>query len=147
MVETAVLSAGSGSFVVDDARATSDVASIVDPVGTRNVIVTVTAAPAPTPTLPTGHDTVRSEPGGAHVPAEADAETKSTPAGTSSVMTTSAAVFGPSLVTVIVDVAVAPELTGSGVVDLVTCRSAFAIAGVLVSLPTYWNGWFNVAAR
>ena len=59
-----------------------------------------------------------------------------TPASRSSLTTSACAGFGPELETVIVDVTTAPTAAGSGVVRFVRCRSANAVTGVRVSLPT-----------
>ena len=72
-----------------------------------------------------------------HEPTDAVALVAVTPSERVSVTTTLTAVFGPALVTAIVDVMSAPAIAGSGVVVFVFDRSAFSATGVAVSLPTY----------
>ena len=101
--------------------------------------MTVIVADAPLARLPRLQ--VTTCPGGARrSPTDGTTLVAVTPSDSVSVTTTLTAVFGPALVTVMVDVTSAPATAGSGVVDLVTARLAFSATGVAVSLPTYVNG-------
>src|SRR5262249_42543672 len=123
-------SEGSGSIVLELARATSVEEVIVESGGARPVTVTVVEAPAAR--SPRGQLT----PWPATVQVVGVAPTGATPVSIESLTTTPTPVLGAVVVTARVEVTSAPAIAGSGVVVLVIDRSAFAATGVSVRLPT-----------
>src|SRR6478752_9754814 len=99
---------------------------MADPGPTRPV----TRTTASTPSANDGRVQVTTWPAMVQLPPCMVAAVGVTPVDRVSVTTTWAAVFGPLLVTVITEVALDPAASGSGVVVLVTWRSALTATGV-----------------
>ena len=104
----------------------------------------VAVACAWSPSVGTVH--VTTWPAIAHVPPVIVAVAAVTPGDSVSVTTTFVAGLGPLFVTVSCEVAVAPAVTGSGVVVFANDRSALRATGSTVSLPTKIRSSSSVGA-
>ena len=119
MVE--LLLADTGSSVEDDT-----VAVLLNEPAADGVTTIVTVTEPPFATVPNEHTTVAVP---LHEPADDDADTNDTPAGSVSLTCTAAAASGPPLVTVNVYVRFDPATTGSGASPFTIATSACGVAG------------------